>query len=135
MPGCSSEEPWRLMVQPDVLGLKWGKEASGLLPYLNAAAVRLLADGSWGKGEFPAVSAQRVDVYPASSRVPSLDSQALWRADPLYVSEYPLCAGLMEFIDVPEGKDIKEQAFAADLLSFIVDEHASPVRLAGDRAV
>ena len=92
MPGRSSDEPWRLMVQPDVPGLKWGKEAPVLLPYLNAAAVRLLTDGPWGKGEFPAVSAQGIDVYSASSRVPCLDSQALWRADSLYVSEYPLGA-------------------------------------------
>ena len=95
----------------------------------------LLADGPWGKREFPAVSAQGIDVYAASSRVPCLDSQALWRADSLYVSEYPLGAGLMEFIDIPEGNDIKEKSFSADLLSFIVDEYASPVRLAGDGAV
>ena len=41
----------------------------------------------------------------------------------------------MEFIDVPEGKNIKKQSAVVDFLSFIVDKHASPVGLACNRAI
>ena len=44
MPGCRSEEPGRLMAEPDAPGYKW-EEAAGLLPYPVKEVLRL--SGYW----------------------------------------------------------------------------------------